>query len=57
MKTLKEVEKTIYKMRQALHVTIDEKENLLDIEVINASQELDKVLNEYNKLLNKIDKQ
>jgi len=57
VKTLKEVEKTIYKMRQALHVTIDEKENLLDIEVINASQELDKVLNEYNKLLNKIDKQ
>jgi len=57
VKTLKEVKKTIYKMRQALHVIIDEKENLLDIEVINASQELDKVLNEYNKLLNKIDKQ
>ena len=43
-------------MRQALHVIIDEKENLLDIEVINASQELDKALNEYNKLFNKIDK-
>jgi uncharacterized protein YoxC len=56
VKTLKEAEKTIYKMRQVLHGMMDEKENLLDIEVINASQELDKALNEYNKLLTKIDK-
>ena len=38
MKTIKEVKKTIYKMRQALHVIIDEKENLLDIEVIKAHE-------------------
>jgi len=33
---------------------INEKPSLLDPEVITASQELDKALNEYNNLLNKV---
>lgn len=56
MSTLEEVEETIYEMRQALYVIINEKENLLDPKVIAASQELDEALNEYNKLLNKVGK-
>jgi len=49
--TLEEYEIKIYMMRQALYKLIDKKENLLDKEVIIASQELDKALNEYNKKL------
>ncbi len=51
MGTLEEYELIIYEMRQALYKLIDEKENLLDKEVVAASQELDKALNEYNKEL------
>lgn len=47
----KKLEIKIYEMRQALYEIIDKKGNLLDIEVINASQKLDNILNEYNKLL------
>ncbi|CUU46965.1 Spo0E like sporulation regulatory protein [Clostridium beijerinckii] len=46
--TIEKYELIIYEMRQALYTLIDKKENLLDMEVIAASQELDKVLNEYN---------
>lgn len=49
MGTLEEYETKIYIMRQALYELIGKKENLLDKEVISASQELDKALNEYNK--------
>lgn len=38
-------------MRQALYKIIDEKNNLLDIDVIVASQQLDEMLNEYSRLL------
>lgn len=48
LETMKE---RIHKMRQALYKVIDNKENLLSIEVIAASQKLDDMLNEYNKLL------
>jgi len=53
MKTLEEIEKMIYEMRQTLHTIINEKNNLLDPEVIAVSQELDATLNEYNNLINK----
>lgn len=48
--TLEEYEIMINEMRQALYELIDKKENLLDIEVIAASQELDKALNKYNSI-------
>jgi hypothetical protein len=56
MYTLQNIEAAIMKKRQVLYLKIDEKDNLLDIEVITASQELDKALNEYNNLLSKVDK-
>lgn len=51
MGILEENEKIIEEMRQALYKIIDEKENLLDLEVVCLSQKLDKILNEYNKLI------
>ena len=44
-------------MRQTLQDLINEKPSLIDPEVVAASQELDEALNEYNNLLNKLDKQ
>ena len=44
-------------MRQALVDLINEKPSLIDKDVVAASQKLDKALNEYNNLLNKVDKQ
>ncbi len=51
MGILEEIEKVISRMRQELYEIIDNKENLLDIDVINASQKLDSMLNIYNELL------
>lgn len=51
MSTLWEVETRIYEMRQLLHRIINEKGNLLDLEVIIVSQRLDDMINEYNRLL------
>lgn len=51
MGKIEKIEKKIFEMRQALYSIIDEKNNLLDIDVIVASQELDEVLNEYSMLL------
>lgn len=56
MEKLEMINKKICDMRQALQELINEKENLLDPEVIIASQKLDEALNEYNKLLNKVGK-
>lgn len=56
MQNIENINKKICKMRQALQDLINEKSNLLDPEIIFASQELDEALNEYNKLLNKVDK-
>lgn len=50
MNTQKELEKKIDEMRQALYEKINNKENLLDIEVVNASHKLDLALNQYNQL-------
>lgn len=51
MKSLEEMNKLIYEIRQSLYIIIDEKQNLLDEEVIAISQKLDNILNEYNNLL------
>lgn len=51
MGILEETEKMINEMRKVLYDIIDKKQNLLDLEVITASQELDYILNKYNKLL------
>ncbi len=50
MRAIEKLEVKIYETRQSLYKIIDRKGNLLDIEVINASQKLDNMLNEYNKL-------
>ena len=51
MERLKEMEILIYEIRQALNIIIEEKCNLLDVEVIAISQKLDGFLNKYNSLL------
>lgn len=56
MNKLAEINKKICEMRQVLEELIDEKSKLTDPEIIIASQKLDETLNEYNKLLNKVDK-
>lgn len=53
MEHIKNINKEICEMRQALHNLINEKTSLLDSDVIIASQELDEILNEYNNLLEK----
>lgn len=53
LRDLEEKEKIISEVRQELYTKINEKGNLLDIEVIIASQKLDKILNEYNQLIKK----
>ena len=56
MDNIKNINIKICEMRQSLQDLINKKPSLLDPEVIIASQELDKALNEYNNLLNKVDK-
>ncbi|MDR3598533.1 aspartyl-phosphate phosphatase Spo0E family protein [Clostridium sp.] len=56
MDKIENINKKICEMRQSLLDLINEKSSLLDPEVIIASQELDEALNEYNNLLNKVDK-
>jgi hypothetical protein len=56
MGKLEKINIKICEMRQALLDLINEKPSLLDPDVIIASQELDEALNEYNELLNKVDK-
>ncbi|AOR24165.1 aspartyl-phosphate phosphatase Spo0E family protein [Clostridium taeniosporum] len=53
---VEEMNNRIIKLRQALQELISQKDNLLDPKVIAASQELDEVLNEYNKLLKELKK-
>jgi hypothetical protein len=48
VETLEEIKAVIYEMRQILMLLIEEKQNLLDAEVIAISQKLDCVLNKYN---------
>ncbi|MDR3596677.1 Spo0E family sporulation regulatory protein-aspartic acid phosphatase [Clostridium sp.] len=51
METLNDMENLINKIRQTLYLIINEKNDLLDIEVVAVSQILDVTLNKYNKLL------
>lgn len=56
MEEIENMCKKICIMRQALQDLINEKPNLLDPNIIDASQKLDEALNEYNNLLSKVDK-
>lgn len=51
MKTLEEMKILIDEMRQTLSTAIEEKQDLLGVEVISIGQKLDDALNEYNNLL------
>lgn len=53
LEKFKEIEEEIYEMRQALQFLIMEKSILQDEEVIAASQELDRMLNKYDRLMKK----
>lgn len=50
MDKLKELEGRIEFLRNSLYNSIDANESLVIKQVVNLSQELDKVLNEYNSL-------
>lgn len=50
---MKEIMEQVEKVREEMHKMLKEKGDLLDPEVIAASQMLDSVLNEYYKILNK----
>ncbi|WP_346869425.1 MULTISPECIES: aspartyl-phosphate phosphatase Spo0E family protein [unclassified Clostridium] len=54
MGKIDEMDKKVCEMRLNLQKLISEKTNLLDPEVIIASQKLDVVLNEYHAILRKI---
>ncbi|MFR1707725.1 MAG: aspartyl-phosphate phosphatase Spo0E family protein [Clostridium sp.] len=54
MRKIDEMDKEVCEMRQNLQRLISEKANLLDPEVIIASQKLDVILNEYHTILRKI---
>ena len=56
MEKMELISQKICEMRQALVDLINEKPSLIDKDVVAASQKLDKALNEYNNLLNKVDK-
>lgn len=53
---LMNIEEMISEMREKLYLIVERKDNLLDQEVIDASQELDKILNEYDNIFNEIDR-
>ncbi|MCD3347797.1 aspartyl-phosphate phosphatase Spo0E family protein [Clostridium botulinum D/C] len=51
MSEVDEIIEKIEEMRKYLNDLINEKENLLDEEIIWASQTLDRILNDYNNFL------
>ena len=53
MPELKDIMEEIEKLRKHMDDTLREKGNVLDKEVIAASQMLDSVLNQYHEILNK----
>ncbi|OOM06359.1 aspartyl-phosphate phosphatase Spo0E family protein [Clostridium saccharobutylicum] len=53
MENMEEMDVMIYETRKMLNTIIEEKQNLLDEEVIATSQKLDIFLNKYNNLLKK----
>ena len=53
MSELKDIMEEVERVRNIMNETLKEKGDLLDKEVVVASQILDSVLNEYYKILNK----
>lgn len=53
MKSTKEIINKIEELRQSMYQIINEKQALTDAELVELSQEIDKLLNEYNKLIAK----
>jgi glutamate dehydrogenase/leucine dehydrogenase len=51
MNEIEEILQKIIELRKELENLIEQKKNLLDPEVIVASQMLDSILNEYNKIV------
>lgn len=47
------ISQKIEEVRTLMHQLINEKEELTDAELVALSQELDELLNEHNRLLNK----
>lgn len=53
MSKLNEVLKQIEELKELMYQIMEESEELTDTELVKVSQELDKLLNEYGKLINK----
>lgn len=53
MPKINEVAKKIEVMRARMHNLIEQKENLIDPEIVKVSKMIDSLLNEYNILANK----
>ncbi|WP_123054449.1 aspartyl-phosphate phosphatase Spo0E family protein [Clostridium sp. JN-1] len=51
MSKIEKILQQIEDLRKSLNALIEEKDTLLDPKVINASQMLDSMLNEYNKIV------
>lgn len=54
METVEEMFQKIEELRQLMYRLINDKRVLTDTELVALSQKLDKLLNEYNKLISKI---
>ncbi|WP_084281132.1 aspartyl-phosphate phosphatase Spo0E family protein [Alkaliphilus transvaalensis] len=55
MAELKEIRMKIQDLRQEMHQVIDQKESLINPEVVNISQMLDDALNQYNVAINSLE--
>lgn len=53
MSKLNGVLKQIEELKELMYQIMEEREELTDTELVKVSQELDKLLNEYGKLINK----
>lgn len=53
MSKLNEVLNQIEELKELMYQIMEESEELTDTELVKVSQELDKLLNEYGKLINK----
>ncbi len=54
METIEEMFRKIEELRQLMYRLINDKRMLTDTELVAISQKLDKLLNEYNKLISKV---
>lgn len=53
MATIDKTVQTIEELRQLMYQVMNEKDALTDPDLVALSQEIDKLLNEYNKLIRK----